>query len=163
LEELRKAYERFVEVCDRCAVTADYNAFADLFTEDCTYIEHVFGEMHGREEVRQWIVPLMRSYPNDQMVLYTHDWTLFDEENGRMVFCARTHMADPGDGSKHSATNSSSCSRTGKRPRKKRRPDSSYPWTRRGLRSLTSLAHYGTIKGRRPLAEPNAEAKSEPA
>jgi uncharacterized protein (TIGR02246 family) len=105
LEELRQAYERFVEVCDRCAVTADYNAFADLFTEDCTYVEHVFGEMHGREEVRQWIVPLMQSYPNDQMVLYTHDWTLFDEENGRVVFCARTHMADPGDGSKHSATN----------------------------------------------------------
>jgi uncharacterized protein (TIGR02246 family) len=105
LEELRQAYKRFVEVSDQCAVTADYNAFADLFTEDCTYIEHVFGEMHGREQVRHWIVPLMQSYPNDQMVLYTHDWTLFDEENGRIVFCARTHMADPGDGSEHSATN----------------------------------------------------------
>ena len=102
-DELRQAYEHFVAVSDDCAATGDYNAFADLFTEDCTYVEHVFGEMHGRHEVRNWIVPLMKSYPNDQMVRYTHDWVLFDEENGRVVFCARTHMADPGDGSEHSA------------------------------------------------------------
>jgi uncharacterized protein (TIGR02246 family) len=105
LDELRRAYEHFKAVSDACAATADYNAFADLFTEDCVYIEHVFGEMHGREAVRSWIVPLMKAYPNDQMVRYTHDWLLFDEENGRVVFCARTHMADPGDGSSHSATN----------------------------------------------------------
>ncbi len=104
-DELRQAYEHFVAVSDGCAATGDYNAFADLFTEDCTYVEHVFGEMRGRNEVRNWIVPLMKSYPNDQMVRYTHDWVLFDEENGRVVFCARTHMADPGDGSEHSATN----------------------------------------------------------
>jgi uncharacterized protein (TIGR02246 family) len=104
LDEIRQAYEHFVAVSDDCAATGDYNAFADLFTEDCTYVEHVFGQMHGREEVRNWIVPLMMSYPNDQMVRYSHDWALFDEENGRAVFCARTHMADPGDGSEHSAT-----------------------------------------------------------
>jgi uncharacterized protein (TIGR02246 family) len=105
VEELRNAYEKFKTVSDESAATADYNAFADLFTEDCSYIEHSFGEMHGRDEVRQWIVPLMRSYPNDQMVRYTHDWVLFDDENGRVVFSARTHMADPGDGQSYSATN----------------------------------------------------------
>lgn len=105
LAEVRAAYEHFKQVSDECAATGDYNAFADLFTEDCTYVEHVFGEMHGREQVRAWIVPLMKSYPNDQMTRYTHDWVLFDEDNARVVFCARTHMADPGDGSAHSATN----------------------------------------------------------
>lgn len=104
LDEVRDAYEHFKQVSDKCAATADYNAFADLFTEDCVYIEHVFGDMHGREEVRSWIVPLMKQYPNDQM-RYTHDWVLFDEEKGRVVFCARTHMPDPGDGSSHSTTN----------------------------------------------------------
>ena len=71
LEEIRKAYENFKAVSDRCASTADYNAFADLFTEDCTYIEHAFGDMHGREEVRTWIVPLMKEYPINQMERYT--------------------------------------------------------------------------------------------
>ena len=105
LDELRQAYENFKLVSDRCAASGDYNAFAELFTEDCTYIEHAFGEMHGREEVRSWIVPLMEGYPINQMERYTHDWVFFDEENGRVVFCARTQMADPGDGSSHTATN----------------------------------------------------------
>jgi uncharacterized protein (TIGR02246 family) len=105
LDELRAAYENFKAVSDTCASSGDYNAFADLFTEDCVYIEHVFGEMHGREAVREWIVPLMRDPINAEMVRYTHDWTMFDEENGRVIFCARTHMSDPGDGSKLSTTN----------------------------------------------------------
>jgi uncharacterized protein (TIGR02246 family) len=104
ISELREAYEHFSRVSDECARSADYNAFADLFTEDCNYIEHVFGEMRGREAVRQWIVPLMKQYPNDQMT-YTHDWVLFDEENARVIFCARTHMPDPGDRREYSTTN----------------------------------------------------------
>ena len=103
-DELREAYEHFSRVSDECAASADYNAFADLFTEDCTYVEHVFGEVHGREAVREWIVPLMKIYPNDQMT-YTHDWVLFDEERGRVVFCARTHLPDLGDGLDRSTTN----------------------------------------------------------
>jgi hypothetical protein len=103
--ELRNAFENFSAVSANCALTADYNPFADLFTEDCTYVEHVFGEMYGREAVREWIVPLMKEYPNDQMVLYTHDWVLYDEANGCVVFSIRTHMADPGDGSDHTTTN----------------------------------------------------------
>jgi SnoaL-like domain len=104
ISELREAYDHFSRVSDECAASADYNAFADLFTTDCTYIEHVFGEMLGREAVREWIVPLMKMYPNDQMT-YTHDWVLFDAENGRVIFCARTHMPDLGDGRAYSTTN----------------------------------------------------------
>ena len=104
-DELLGAYETFKRVSDACAESGDYNAFADLFTEDCVYIEHVFGEMHGSEAVRDWIVPLMRDPINAEMVRYTHDWRMFDVENGRVIFCARTHMSDPGDGSELSATN----------------------------------------------------------
>ena len=84
IDELRRHTSTFLAVSDEYAASRDYNAFADLFTEDSTYIEHVFGEMHGRDAVRQWIVPLMKKYPNDQMT-YTHDWVLFDEENGRVI------------------------------------------------------------------------------
>jgi SnoaL-like domain len=90
IDELSDAYEHFSRVSDECAATSDYNAFADPFTEDCAYVEQAFGDMHGREAVRQWIVPLMKQYPNDQMT-YTHDWVLFHRENARVIFCARTH------------------------------------------------------------------------
>jgi uncharacterized protein (TIGR02246 family) len=101
---LRDAYETFSRVSDECAASADYNAFADLFTEDCTYIEHGFGEFQGREAVRQWIVPLMQEHPANQMT-YSHDWAVIDDENGRVIFCGRTHMPDLGDGRDYSATN----------------------------------------------------------
>ena len=105
LEELRCQYDNFKRVSDQCAEAVDYNAFADSFTDDCLYIEHVFGEMHGREAIRQWIVPLMSTYPNTKMVNYKHDCVYFDARTAEMVFCARTHTADLGDGIDYTATN----------------------------------------------------------
>ena len=46
----------------------------------------------------------MKTYPNDQMVRYTHDGS-FPPGRGPDRVCARTHMADPGDGSSNSARN----------------------------------------------------------
>jgi len=105
LEELKGAFEVLCRVGNDCAETDDYNAFADMFTEDCVYIEHFYGTMHGREAVRNWIVPLMRDYPINEMDHYTNDWVYYDEANGRVLFCPRTHMSDPGDGSEHSEVN----------------------------------------------------------
>ena len=73
LEELKEAFEIFCRVGNECAAIDDYNAFADLFTEDCLYVEHCYGTMHGREAVRNWIVPLMRDYPINEMVSYTNE------------------------------------------------------------------------------------------
>ena len=41
----------------------------------------------------------------NEMVRYTNDWVYYDESNGRALFCPRTHMSDPGDGSEHSEVN----------------------------------------------------------
>jgi len=38
----------------RCVDTKDWDGFADLFTEGAEYVEHVLGNMHGREEIRTW-------------------------------------------------------------------------------------------------------------
>src|SRR6185312_17185266 len=72
--------------------------------------------MHGREAVRHWIVPLMKTYPNNQMVKYTHDWVYFNMGTAEMVFCARTHMADLGDGVDYTATNLDSAQICRRRP-----------------------------------------------
>ena len=36
-----------------CAQTGEWGDWADLFTEDAHYVEHMFGEMHGREEIHR--------------------------------------------------------------------------------------------------------------
>jgi hypothetical protein len=48
----------------------------------------------GREAVRQWIVPLMKAYPN-KMVKYTHDRVYFDADTAEMVFCAGAMNSSP--------------------------------------------------------------------
>ena len=56
LEEVETAFRHFWYTG---MIREDWNAWADLFTEDIVYLERVLGTMHGRETVRQWIVPLM--------------------------------------------------------------------------------------------------------
>ena len=110
---VQEAFERLVKAFDLSAGLRMVGP--RMFVDDAHLAEQCFERRHTAtrtavedrtivSQVRNWIVPLMKSYPNDQMVRYTHDWVLFDEENSRVVFCARTHMADPGDGSHHSAT-----------------------------------------------------------
>ena len=65
------------------AVGEDWDAWADLFTEDCTYFEHYYGAMQGREVVRAWIKPVMARYGE----IYTaYEWHTIDVERGRVIF-----------------------------------------------------------------------------
>jgi len=75
--------------------------------EDCVYIETRLRRAEKR------IVLLMQQYPNDQMT-YTHNWVLLDEENAQVIFRARTHMPDLGDGHDYSTTNWSMIDYAGK-------------------------------------------------
>src|SRR5690348_8820016 len=67
--------EAFLEYWRLGAVGEDWPAWADLFTEDATYVEHVLGTMHGRDEIKQWIVKIMDDYSE----LYTaYEWHMVD-------------------------------------------------------------------------------------
>jgi ketosteroid isomerase-like protein len=75
------------------AVAEDWEAWCDLFTEDCLYVEHSYGTMLGREAVRRWIVPLMERYGE----IYTvYEWHVIDAERGRVVVYMRNRRDDPG-------------------------------------------------------------------
>ena len=63
-------------------IREDWDAWADLFTEDVVYEERVLGTMRGRETVRQWIVPLMEQYGE---IYGVYDWHVADP-SGRVVF-----------------------------------------------------------------------------
>ena len=101
--ELDDAFERYKEVSAEAARTGDWGPWADLFTDDVTYIEHLFGEMHGRQAVADWIGKTMATPPNDRMRAFPVDWHIVDEERGWVVFCAQNRMDDPGDGKVYEA------------------------------------------------------------
>jgi len=74
------------------AVGEDWDAWADLFTEDCTYFEHYYGTMNGRETVRAWIKPIMEKYGE----IYTvYEWHTIDVDRGRVIFYMQNRRDDP--------------------------------------------------------------------
>jgi len=78
-DELEQAFRTYWRTG---VVGEDWDAWADLFTEDALYVEHVLGSMHGREEIRQWIKPIMAQYGE----LYTvYEWHMVDAALGRVV------------------------------------------------------------------------------
>jgi hypothetical protein len=104
-EELDQAHAHFMEVADRCATTGQWRDWSDLFTEDATYVEHTFGEFHGREEIHSWIVATMAEWPNRAMTSFPHSWCVCDEEKGWWICRIENRFRDPGDGSVHQAHN----------------------------------------------------------
>lgn len=104
-DELEQAFTIYKDTARRAAANGDWNAWADLFTEDAEYIEHLYGTMHGREAIRTWISETMSTYPGDAMTEFPVEWSILDDERGWVVCQIWNRMADPGDGSIHQAYN----------------------------------------------------------
>ena len=85
--------------------SGEWSRFADTFTEDATYVEHVYGTFHGREQIRAWITSTMSTFPGSEMPLFPVSWQIIDEERGWISCEFMNRMKDPGDGSTHQAPN----------------------------------------------------------
>jgi len=103
--EIEEAIDNYKEVALESGTSGDWNAWADLFTEDAEYVEHLFGRFGGREAIRRWITKTMSEYPNDQMHYFPWEWYIVDEERGWVVAQIWNRMVDPGDGSLHQSYN----------------------------------------------------------
>ncbi|WP_182347716.1 nuclear transport factor 2 family protein [Tomitella gaofuii] len=103
--ELTDAFTAFLAEVDDLHKAGKWERFADLFTDDVVYIEHAFGRFTTREQVRDWSVKTMTSFPGNHMTEFPPLWYLVDAERGRIVAEVDNPMRDPGDGSVHTATN----------------------------------------------------------
>lgn len=104
-DELEAAFAHYGAEVQVAAEIGAWSRFADLFTEDASYDEHLYGTFHGREEIRGWIVKTMTTMPGSWMPSFPSSWHVIDEERGRIVCEILNRMQDPGDGSIHEATN----------------------------------------------------------
>jgi ketosteroid isomerase-like protein len=104
-EEIEQAYQDYQAKVRDITASGDWAPFADLFTEDAVYIEHLFGRFEGREAIRAWITKTMSRFPGNLMTGFPHEWYVIDEEAGRVVCHIWNDMPDPGDGKRYSAYN----------------------------------------------------------
>ena len=105
-DELEDAFATYRAAADHGAATDDWSGFAEMFTEDCTYLEHLLGEMHGRSEVLEFYTrSMVQDYPGNCIAEFPIGWWIIDEARGWIVFQAWSVMEDPGDGSDHRTYN----------------------------------------------------------
>jgi len=102
-EELEDAFEHYQQVGLEAGTSGDWSPWADLFTEDATYVEHVYGTFGGREAIRSWITKAMGTWPGSAMPHFPIEWYVIDEDKGWVICQVWNRMADPGDGSCHQA------------------------------------------------------------
>ena len=103
--ELDAAFATYQQVAAEAARSGDWNRWAELFTEDAEYVEHLYGTMQGREAIRAWITETMGTYPGNAMVAFPIGWSVLDHDKGWVVCQVWNRMDDPGDGSVHEAYN----------------------------------------------------------
>ena len=104
-QELEEAFEHYQKVALEAGVSGDWSPWADLFTEDATYIEHHYGTLGGREAIRRWITTTMQEGVIREMKFFPIEWYMIDEERGWITCQVWNRMDDPGDGSLHQAYN----------------------------------------------------------
>jgi hypothetical protein len=104
-QEIEDAFEVYQQAALKGGTTGDWNDWADRFTEDATYVEHLYGTFGGREAIRKWICSTMAEYPNREMKYFPMEWYIIDEDRGWVSCMVWNRMVDPGDGSLHQAYN----------------------------------------------------------
>jgi hypothetical protein len=104
-DEITEAYAAMHARVQGYATSGVWDDFADSFTPDATYVEHAFGTLRGREEIREWSVRTMTSFPGSAMTGFPLAWQIVDEPTSRLVCEVRNLMPDPGDGSVHEQSN----------------------------------------------------------
>ncbi len=88
-DELETAFRRYWRTG---AVGEEWDAWADLFTEDAHYVEHVLGSMRGREAIRAWIKPIMAQYGE---VYTAYEWHMVDPASGRICVYMQNRRDHP--------------------------------------------------------------------
>ena len=93
-DELELAFAHYCDVRERAIATGDWRRWAALFTEDARYVEHAYGEFHGRQAISDWIVGVMEPFPT---MTFPNDWVVFDPEQSFVVFQCQNRLPHPTD------------------------------------------------------------------
>jgi hypothetical protein len=103
--ELQAAHDGFIEAAAEAGRTGDWSIWADRFTEDAEYHEHLYGKFHGRPAITEWIAKTMGEWPMTEMTQFPHNWCVCDEERGWWICEIENRFDDPGDGQIYEASN----------------------------------------------------------
>ena len=91
-EEILEAFETYKKARDVASRSGDWKVWSAVFTEDAHYIEHAYGELHGRNAIEKWIIDVMAPFPT---MTFPQDWWVLDEATDAIVFCCQNTFPEP--------------------------------------------------------------------
>ncbi len=91
-DEILRAFENYDQARINSQSTGDWSIWAGSFREDAHYIEHAYGEFHGRAAIEEWICQVMAPFPE---MTFPQDWVALDEENDAIVFQCQNRLPHP--------------------------------------------------------------------
>lgn len=89
-DEVEAEFHRYVDRARTAIATGDWGPWADQFTADARYREHHFGTFAGRDEIKTWIMSVMRPFPQMEFPV---DWYMID--GNRVSQRSLQRMPDP--------------------------------------------------------------------
>lgn len=90
-EELAAAHDHLIALSVAAQGSGQWDEYCELFTEDALYVEHFLGTYHGRDEIKQWLIPAMTAWPQ---MRFPVKWRTFNEEDGLVVFAVGNDMPE---------------------------------------------------------------------
>lgn len=104
-DEIAEALARYRAAADQAGIDGNWRPWVKCSTPDLHYIEHMYGEFHGREAVLAWITKTMGVWPFTHMQLFPWDWCTIDAEQGWVIGQIENRFVDPGDGGIYQGAN----------------------------------------------------------
>ena len=92
--EVEAALENYQAVAAAAVETGDWNAWADMFTDDAIYVEHQYGVLRGQDAIRGWITSTMQGVVVD--LEFPVEWSVID--NDLVVIYVPNRYPSPDDG-----------------------------------------------------------------
>jgi hypothetical protein len=103
--EMEAAFATYRAAADHAGRTGDWRPWVECFVPDVHYVEHLYGEFHGRDELLAWITTTMAPWPVRHMTSFPWDWYTIDAEQGWVIGQVENRFEDPGDGKVYEGAN----------------------------------------------------------
>jgi hypothetical protein len=60
--ELEQAFASYCALREQSSRTGDWAIWGNQFSDDARYLEHAYGELHGRDAIVAWITGVMAPF-----------------------------------------------------------------------------------------------------
>src|SRR4051794_16270145 len=98
-EEIEETFEHHQQLVVEIGKSWEWARYGELFTEDATYVEHLYGKMAGRDKISEWIASTMDTFPRQRDAVLSGHLAL--DRRGEGLGLQRDHEPDEGSRGRH--------------------------------------------------------------